>query len=436
MEGQTQQQAAGHLGWPLGTLQSRLARGRHRLRSRLIRRGLAPSAGLLASLISAEATWASVPTALGISTTQAAMRFTTGKSASAGAVSASVAALTEGVMKTMSLQTFKAIAAAVVASTITAAGVGVWAQQASRTEPSAAFSLAAVPVLAPVGAEEAPHSGAAAEQAAGGESNAFAPDKKTRRRTVESMRLDAGGQSNASAPDKTNTSLKYGDGKADGKRSLGGSGEMIEFSVPADGLKVTGIRIHGSLYGQTPKESFLIYFLNHDLTRILHTEMAPYSLFERGPERWVDVTFEHPVDVSHERPVAALTADHSDAIVSAMVKTDIALREAQANLDVVQKDDPASKEITAMRNKIAALEEKKRTWAELNQILGLEKNKVKNAGTFWVALDFRATQTKGVYVSFDTSTKGEHSRMGLPGTETSAVNFGGDWLIEAKLAPR
>ena len=41
------QQAARHLGWPIGTVKSRLARGRARLRDRLSRRGLAPNAGLM-----------------------------------------------------------------------------------------------------------------------------------------------------------------------------------------------------------------------------------------------------------------------------------------------------------------------------------------------------------------------------------------------------
>jgi hypothetical protein len=81
--------------------------------------------------------------------------------------------------------------------------------------------------------------------------------------------------------------------------------------------------------------------------------MAPYSLFKRGPEAWVAVSFERPIDLPK---------------------------------------------------------------------------------TFWVALDFRATQSKGVYVSFDTSTGGKHSRVGLAGARTSKVNFGGDWMIEATLA--
>ena len=43
LEGLTQEQAARQLGWPPGTVRSRLARGRGRLRDRLTRRGLAPA---------------------------------------------------------------------------------------------------------------------------------------------------------------------------------------------------------------------------------------------------------------------------------------------------------------------------------------------------------------------------------------------------------
>ena len=114
--------------------------------------------------------------------------------------------------------------------------------------------------------------------------------------------------------------------------------------------------IHGSRYGQpqAPKESFLIYFLNKDRTRIVHTEMAPYSLFKRGPEEWVEIKFDAP-------------------------------------------------------------------------LTGLPKS-------FWVVVDFRAEQTKGVYLSFDTTTGGKFSRIGLPGMPSSQVKFGGDWMIQAIFA--
>ena len=55
---------------------------------------------------------------------------------------------------------------------------------------------------------------------------------------------------------------------------------------------------------------------------------------------------------------------------------------------------------------------------------------------FWIALNFNAEQTKGVYVSYDTSTKGEHSRVGLAGDdkEPKAIDVAGDWMVQVLLA--
>jgi RNA polymerase sigma factor (sigma-70 family) len=50
LEGLSREMAAQQLGWPLGTVQSRLARGRERLRDRLARRGVVFSAGLLGGI--------------------------------------------------------------------------------------------------------------------------------------------------------------------------------------------------------------------------------------------------------------------------------------------------------------------------------------------------------------------------------------------------
>jgi len=127
LQGLTQQQAAHHLGLPLGTVQSRLARGRERLRGRLVRRGLAPSAGLLSAVLPAEAACGAVPAALGASTVGAATRFVAGELA-AGAVSASVVALTRGVLRTMMLTKLMSLGLAGALVGAVVAGTGVLAQ--------------------------------------------------------------------------------------------------------------------------------------------------------------------------------------------------------------------------------------------------------------------------------------------------------------------
>ena len=75
----TQQQAARQLGWPLGTLQSRLARGREQLRAKLTRRGIAPSGALLAALLSSESAHAALPAALANSTVRMAVQYASAK---------------------------------------------------------------------------------------------------------------------------------------------------------------------------------------------------------------------------------------------------------------------------------------------------------------------------------------------------------------------
>lgn len=154
------------------------------------------------------------------------------------------------------------------------------------------------------------------------------------------------------------TVLKYGDGKADGKKSYGGSGHLIRFEMPEGVTKVKGLRIHGSRYGlpQAPKEDYEITFLNDKLDETLDSKTAPYHQFKRGKEQWVRVLFKEPVEVPEK---------------------------------------------------------------------------------FWVGLNFNPGRTKGVYLSYDTETKGEHSRIGLAGDETEPkkTDFEGDWMVQVMLEP-
>ncbi|MFO0958284.1 MAG: RNA polymerase sigma factor [Isosphaeraceae bacterium] len=114
LEGLSLDQAARRLGWPMGTVQSRLARGRQRLRDRLARRGLSPTASTAGlALASERAMGAGLPAALAESTTKAALHVAAGQ-AMAGVVPASVIVLVEGVLKTMQFPIAKAALAAVL----------------------------------------------------------------------------------------------------------------------------------------------------------------------------------------------------------------------------------------------------------------------------------------------------------------------------------
>ncbi len=117
LEGLSHQEAARQLGWPVGTVRSRLARGKEQLRHRLIRRGVAvPSLAGLSSLLACESSQAAVPKSLITSIVNSVYESNSDQklAASAGAVSAAVAALSEGVCKAMLLGKLKIAAAALL----------------------------------------------------------------------------------------------------------------------------------------------------------------------------------------------------------------------------------------------------------------------------------------------------------------------------------
>ena len=142
LEGLTQHEAARCLGWPIGTLQSRLARGRRGLRDRLERRGLAPSLMLLAGKL------APVPPALVASTAKAAATLTLGGSTS-GVIAPTVLAMIETTTRGMLMTKLKFGAVALVmACGLVGSGMGLGlGQNAKATDgPAQPFKLDSKPI--------------------------------------------------------------------------------------------------------------------------------------------------------------------------------------------------------------------------------------------------------------------------------------------------
>ena len=81
LEGLTVHEAARRLRWSHGTLRSRMARAREKLRRALTRRGIILPAATLAAALSARSASASVPSLLCEATARAAVNFTSGQSA-------------------------------------------------------------------------------------------------------------------------------------------------------------------------------------------------------------------------------------------------------------------------------------------------------------------------------------------------------------------
>jgi RNA polymerase sigma factor (sigma-70 family) len=124
LEGLACEDVALRLGWPIGTVKSRLARGRERLRARLLGRGLGPCVIPLNEVFSGEvASEAIMPTVAVDSTVRMAVCFASGGPL-VGVVPVAVALLTEGVLKAMSWSRLKLFAQGALAAVVLTVLVG------------------------------------------------------------------------------------------------------------------------------------------------------------------------------------------------------------------------------------------------------------------------------------------------------------------------
>jgi RNA polymerase sigma factor (sigma-70 family) len=145
MEGRTHEDAARHLGCPVGTVKSRLSRGRERLRDRLTRRGLALAAAFAGPVRSP------LPAGLTEAATRAAARL----------APSTVTGIARGVMRSMFLAQLRIVAMkATVGITIGISlfllGSGMAARQEPGPKPSPAPAASPAPPKAAASAEPAP----------------------------------------------------------------------------------------------------------------------------------------------------------------------------------------------------------------------------------------------------------------------------------------
>ena len=157
LEGLTHDQAAARLKWPVGTVRSRLARGRDQLRGRLSRRGVtAPGAmGPLAPWLAvgtvttaevstiASATLATVPAGLIGDAVRTSCQIAHGKASTVALFSSSSFVLSKGVLRSMALQKLGLVFGALLPTGALAIATGAMIGQpsGSRNLPGTAVIL-------------------------------------------------------------------------------------------------------------------------------------------------------------------------------------------------------------------------------------------------------------------------------------------------------
>jgi RNA polymerase sigma factor (sigma-70 family) len=138
LEGLSVHEAASRLKWSHGTVRSRMARARDKLRRGLVRRGVALPAAALAAVLDARSASASVSSPLCDSTTRAAIHFAAGPAAGE-TIAASTSALAQEVLRSMLIHKLKLVMLALLVLGAVASGAGLLTRApAMKDEPTKA----------------------------------------------------------------------------------------------------------------------------------------------------------------------------------------------------------------------------------------------------------------------------------------------------------
>lgn len=153
LEGRTQDEAAAQLDVSKSTLRRQLDRGRALLGQRLARRGVTLAAALAARLVFDCSLGTAMPRALISRTTESARHAAANLAAPASVLPARVAALSEGVMKTMRYAKYKAVVAVLTCGLVLGFGVNQFGPRlavAQDSKPAGSRPSKAVPDIEPI----------------------------------------------------------------------------------------------------------------------------------------------------------------------------------------------------------------------------------------------------------------------------------------------
>jgi RNA polymerase sigma factor (sigma-70 family) len=260
LEGKTNDQAAGELGWSRGTLAGRLHRARGLLRARLGRRGYAlPEAALLA-LLPHDLAAPPVPPALASSAVRVGVLVAAGEAAPGA--SAGTLGLTAGVLRAMALTRATRAAAALLALGLLATGVGFVSYRALAAGQPAGPTVAAAPprLAAAAPGDKAPESGPTF-----GEALAAARDIETPAERAPVLVRIAQAQARAGAGEAARKTLQEARAAADAIKDLRAHMAFREIAETYARLGdfEDALRTAGALKSELARDQILLLIAGH-----------------------------------------------------------------------------------------------------------------------------------------------------------------------------